>query len=330
MPGVTLRAGGEVWAGNGGGHRGYGTGDHVHSHNAAVADSHSDQASNAGVIHAPPARTSFQGYLRPNGRVGTRNFIGIMASVNCSSTICNAIADKASRMLLPRFPNIDGFAPIVHDQGCGMASSGEGFDALVRVLKGYRDHPNFGGVLIVGLGCEFRPAAATSCPASGSSGDGGDGLSGALGTDASLSLARADCGGPRHAAGRLSRLRPCPCAHTLSLAPSSEAPPGCRAARRLTDEQPLLTEGRAKGAAETVVIPKAKVSRASVLDARPIRFCMTASKLSDYTGAADLPGSLLHDRCPRICLSAVARRNCRVLAMMPERLLTSGDFGLVT
>lgn len=62
-------------------------GDHVHSHNAAVADSHSDQASNAGVIHAPPAKASFQGYLRPDGRVGTRNFIGIMASVNCSSTV---------------------------------------------------------------------------------------------------------------------------------------------------------------------------------------------------------------------------------------------------
>lgn len=131
-------------------------GDHVHSHNAAMSDSHSDQASHTGVIHAPPARTTFQGYLRPDGRAGTRNFIGIMASVNCSSTVCNAIADMANRTLLPRFPNIDGFAPIVHDQGCGMASAGEGFDALVRVLKGYRDHPNFGGVLIVGLGCEVN------------------------------------------------------------------------------------------------------------------------------------------------------------------------------
>lgn len=59
-------------------------------------------------------------------------------------------------MLLPKYPGIDGFAPIVHDQGCGMANQGEGFDALVRTLKGYRDHPNFGGVLIVGLGCEVN------------------------------------------------------------------------------------------------------------------------------------------------------------------------------
>ncbi len=132
------------------------SGDHVHSHNAAMSESHSDQAAMTGRVHEPPARQSFMGYARPDGRVGTRNFIGIMASVNCSSTVCNAIADMANRLLLPRFPNIDGFAPIVHDQGCGMANSGEGFDTLVRVLKGYRDHPNFGGVLIVGLGCEVN------------------------------------------------------------------------------------------------------------------------------------------------------------------------------
>ncbi len=131
-------------------------GAHVHSHNAAMSDSHSDQASNPGVLHAAPARTTFQGFARPDGRVGTRNYIGILASVNCSSTVCNAIAETANRLLLPHFPNIDGFAPIVHDQGCGMANQGEGFDALVRVLKGYRDHPNFGGVLIVGLGCEVN------------------------------------------------------------------------------------------------------------------------------------------------------------------------------
>uniref|UniRef100_A4WP83 Altronate dehydratase n=1 Tax=Cereibacter sphaeroides (strain ATCC 17025 / ATH 2.4.3) TaxID=349102 RepID=A4WP83_CERS5 len=131
-------------------------GDHVHSHNCAMSDSHSNRADAKGTLHAAPGRQTFQGYLRPDGRVGTRNYIGIMASVNCSSTVCNAIAEAANRTLLPRFPGIDGFAPIVHDQGCGMASAGEGFDALVRVLKGYRDHPNFGGVLIVGLGCEVN------------------------------------------------------------------------------------------------------------------------------------------------------------------------------
>lgn len=131
-------------------------GDHVHSHNVGMSDSHAELASTPGAFLPPPRRQSFSGYLRPDGRVGTRNFIGIMASVNCSSTVCNAIADAANHVLLPRFPHIDGFAPIVHDQGCGMATAGEGFDVLVRVLKGYRDHPNFGGVLIVGLGCEVN------------------------------------------------------------------------------------------------------------------------------------------------------------------------------
>jgi altronate hydrolase len=131
-------------------------GSHVHVHNCALPRTHSDRSSVKGAAMPAPQRQSFQGYARPDGRVGTRNFIGIMASVNCSSTVCNAIAAEANRTLLPKYPNIDGFAPIVHDQGCGMTNQGEGFDTLVRTLKGYRDHPNFGGVLIVGLGCEVN------------------------------------------------------------------------------------------------------------------------------------------------------------------------------
>lgn len=131
-------------------------GQHVHVQNIGMASEHSHSASNTGKLHARPARDTFEGYLRPDGRVGTRNFIGIIASVNCSATVCGAIADAANRVLLPKYPGIDGFTAIVHDQGCGMANQGEGFDALVRVLKGYRDHPNFGGVLIVGLGCEVN------------------------------------------------------------------------------------------------------------------------------------------------------------------------------
>ncbi|MGY9046042.1 MAG: UxaA family hydrolase [Rhodobacterales bacterium] len=131
-------------------------GSHVHVHNCALPQSHSDHSSIKGSALPAPARQTFMGYARPDGRVGTRNFIGIMASVNCSSTVCDAIAAEANRTLLPKYPNIDGFAPIVHDQGCGMTNQGEGFDALVRTLKGYRDHPNFGGVLIVGLGCEVN------------------------------------------------------------------------------------------------------------------------------------------------------------------------------
>jgi altronate hydrolase len=96
------------------------------------------------------------GYRRADGRAGTRNFIGIIASVNCSTTVCRAIAEHANRTLLPRFPGIDGFVPIVHDQGCGMSGTGDGMRVLHRTLAGYARHPNFGGVLMVGLGCEVN------------------------------------------------------------------------------------------------------------------------------------------------------------------------------
>jgi altronate hydrolase len=133
-------------------------GEHVHSHNlvfengrlSADAEMHPMMAS-----AADKART-FMGYRRGDGRAATRNFIGIIASVNCSTTVCRAIADEANRTLLPEYPGIDGFVPIVHDQGCGMSSTGDGMKNLHRTLAGYARHVNFGGVLMVGLGCEVN------------------------------------------------------------------------------------------------------------------------------------------------------------------------------
>jgi len=130
-------------------------GQHVHVQNVGMS-APGRTSGQSGRLPEPPDRRSFLGFPRGGGRAGTRNFIGIIASVNCSSTVCNAIAREANARLLPEFPNIDGFVPIVHDQGCGIATAGEGFALLVRVLKGYRDHPNFGGVLLVGLGCEVN------------------------------------------------------------------------------------------------------------------------------------------------------------------------------
>ncbi|MDP8995622.1 MAG: altronate dehydratase family protein [Pseudomonadota bacterium] len=135
-----------------------GIGQQVHSHNLAFAD---DRLSAGG--HAPPTlatdedkHRTFMGYRRSDGRAGTRNFIGILASVNCSTTVCRSIAEAANRLILPDFPGVDGFVPIVHGQGCGMSSSGEGMRVLHRTLAGYARHPNFGGVLMVGLGCEVN------------------------------------------------------------------------------------------------------------------------------------------------------------------------------
>jgi len=102
---------------------------------------------------------SFRGYRRADGRVGTRNWIGVVASVNCSVTVCRRIAEEANRTLLPRHPGIDGFVPIVHGQGCGMATGGEGPAILRRTLAGYLGHPNFAASLLIGLGCEVNQIA---------------------------------------------------------------------------------------------------------------------------------------------------------------------------
>lgn len=128
-------------------------GEHVHVHNLAVGG-HNE----AGSIAPRPAnavRTArgvvFDGYLRADGATGTRNYIGILSSVNCSATVVRRIArsfeDRA-------FAGIDGVAAFTHSSGCGMSKSGEGFETLERTLAGYARHPNFGGVLMVGLGCE--------------------------------------------------------------------------------------------------------------------------------------------------------------------------------
>ncbi len=133
-------------------------GDHVHSHNLVFEAGRLPVVPPSEPVLATPeeiART-FMGYRRADGRAGTRNFVGILASVNCSATVCHAIADQANRTLLPDYPGIDGFVPIVHGQGCGMSGTGEGMQVLHRTLAGYARHPNFGGILMVGLGCEVN------------------------------------------------------------------------------------------------------------------------------------------------------------------------------
>ncbi len=97
---------------------------------------------------------SFLGFKRPNGNVGTRNFIAIVSTVNCSATVVHEIAAYFTDEILKNYPNVDGVAAFSHSTGCGMELSGEPMDLLHRTLGGYINHPNVASSLVVGLGCE--------------------------------------------------------------------------------------------------------------------------------------------------------------------------------
>jgi altronate hydrolase len=133
-------------------------GQHVHSHNMAIGDFERDYAFGADMrptLFIPEAeRATFQGYMRENGKAGTRNYLGVITSVNCSATVARYIADAFKGDALKDYPNIDGVVAIVHGTGCGMADTGEGFGNLQRTLWGYAQHVNFAGVMMLGLGCE--------------------------------------------------------------------------------------------------------------------------------------------------------------------------------
>jgi len=133
-------------------------GDYVHSHNLQLVDYYRDPAFGADVqpVHYVPEaeRATFQGFVRPGGGVGTRNFIGILSSVNCSATVIKRIAAHFTPERLAAYPHVDGVAAFAQTSGCGMSSPSEHFDVLRRTLAGYARHPNLAGVLIVGLGCE--------------------------------------------------------------------------------------------------------------------------------------------------------------------------------
>ena len=111
-------------------------------------------------VKPEPARrgATFMGIKRPDGRVATRNYIGVLSSVNCSATAARAIADHFSRQTNPQaleaYPNVDGVVALTHGTGCGMDTEGLGMQILERTLAGYATHANFAAVIVVGLGCE--------------------------------------------------------------------------------------------------------------------------------------------------------------------------------
>ena len=133
-------------------------GSWVHSHNLRFDDVQKDYAFGEAYrptpLLAPAERARFMGIVRPDGRVATRNVIGIFITVNCSATVARKIAAHFHEERMAQWPGVDRVVAFVHDQGCGMEMTGEPMDLLRRTLAGYIRHPNIAGALVVSLGCE--------------------------------------------------------------------------------------------------------------------------------------------------------------------------------
>ena len=134
-------------------------GEHVHLHNLAYTPSPADRTFRGGELPALDLpvvdEDTFLGIVREDGSVATRNYIGVMTSVNCASTVARLIADQfRGPGALADFPNVDGVVALTHKGGCGARDGGEAIDVLRRTIAGYARHVNFAAVLLVGLGCE--------------------------------------------------------------------------------------------------------------------------------------------------------------------------------
>jgi altronate hydrolase len=135
-------------------------GAHVHTHNIGLGDL--SARGRSGSLHASPTTSApledlatFQGYRRSDGRAATRNYIGVVPTVNCSATVTKLIAQAATQAL-GDIPGLDGIVALPHDLGCGMAEQTKGDEILRRTLRGYANHVNFVGTLVVSLGCEVN------------------------------------------------------------------------------------------------------------------------------------------------------------------------------
>jgi altronate hydrolase len=133
-------------------------GSHVHVHNVR-ADLFERDYAHATEPAPPPPRVeprTFPGYLRPDGRVGTRNMIAVISTVNCSASTSRMVADRFRDGAWRReFPNVDDVFAITHKSGCGMPFQGPDHQMLERVLAGFANHPNVAAYVLVGLGCEM-------------------------------------------------------------------------------------------------------------------------------------------------------------------------------
>ena len=140
--------------------KGIDPGRHVHVHNVAC-DAYERDYAFASEVPAPPSAEQercFDGFLRADGRVGTRNYVAVVSTVNCSATVCGRIVEPF-RDALDKYPNVDGVIAVTHKTGCGIAASGLDREYLQRTLAGFARHANVFDYLVVGLGCEVNQAS---------------------------------------------------------------------------------------------------------------------------------------------------------------------------
>ena len=133
----------------------------VHVHNVTAGELSLDYAFCSEI---PPEPTpihgrTFQGYRRQNGKIGTRNYIGIVSTVNCSATTSKYAAQKFDQQILADFPHVDGIVPLVHRGGCAIQYGGDDHQQLTRTLANVARHPNIGAYIVIGLGCETAQAS---------------------------------------------------------------------------------------------------------------------------------------------------------------------------
>lgn len=143
-------------------------GAHIHLHNLEMLDFARDYSFCSDVRPTPIASEirTFDGIIREDGRIATRNYIGVISSVNCSATVARMVADHF-RGRLDAYPNIDGVVALTHKRGCGLDAKVEGVEALRRCIAGYAAHPNFAKVILIGLGCEVGDLTGVLGGASG-------------------------------------------------------------------------------------------------------------------------------------------------------------------
>ncbi|WIM93439.1 altronate dehydratase family protein [Actinoplanes oblitus] len=132
-------------------------GEQVHAHNLGMDAVERDYEFGTGRVTIAPAteERTFEGFPRANGTVGTRNYVGIVTSVNCSAATARMIADQFRGPVMDAWPHVDGVVALAHDSGCGLVPASEGGRILRRTLRGYATHPNIGGLIVLGLGCEM-------------------------------------------------------------------------------------------------------------------------------------------------------------------------------